>query len=576
MSAQVANQLTPPEDVSFVWLLDRLLTIEGAIIIVSALAFSAFVIVLILLFIPATRKVLSESDLRLRLPFGVGIERRASLPSEQQLADAASTAAVEQETLTPSMAKPAPEKPESPVEAPTAEQDDSAVTERDLYIDMHVAAQEHDEEALENVHKKWLELENRKWSDEEITALRAHLRLNMGLNGALDELKRLEAENADWIAPSYHLARFFLDLQSPSEALEHVERGLTRTNTEAGKLRLLLLRADVLQKLSQNEEALTSLYDFANQTQDKKRRANVYDKIADIYETQDDIERMHEALETGLALEPENTDRRFRLAYSYGKTKGSNLLSYYHYKIIVEQDNRYSGALNNYASVLGDFGIKGEQIRLWQGANEFAHPYPAGNLAIALIDAGFFKEARKYLRELPEEHRGESRALEAANHMRKSDKEERCVLEKVDSAARQMHQLTESLLELNQREDICAIEPKNIAGSWTDDEGSKYELSAEDAQFSGELTTFSKIYKITGKKLDALVILKFVETKSYTGFGLLVLGTGDPSARGTWVDVYRDAEEFTARLLLLSKDELKGLRLKEQHNVQELRLSRPT
>ena len=113
MSAQVANQLTPPEDVSFVWLLDRLLTIEGAIIIVSALAFSAFVIVLILLFIPATRKVLSESDLRLRLPFGVGIERRASLPSEQQLADAASTAAVEQEALTPSMAKPAPENPKA-------------------------------------------------------------------------------------------------------------------------------------------------------------------------------------------------------------------------------------------------------------------------------------------------------------------------------------------------------------------------------------------------------------------------------------------------------------------------------
>ena len=313
------------------------------------------------------------------------------------------------------------------------------------------------------------------------------------------------------------------------------------------------------------------MYRVVPEIGDEQLKAQVFDKLADLYEMRDDNIRMQLVLEEGLQLQPEDKQRRFRLAYSYGKEKETKPLAVYHYRILARYDLEYNFALNNLGAELINFDLKGEKIRLWKQASEFNQPYPAGNLAIALADAGFFDEARAYIEELPDEYRNKSRAVEALEYIKNAEERELERSEKLDKFAGLKHRYMLKAVAARNDKTIRLIPSNELRVIWKMNGDLQFQINEmPNNAVKGEMHTDTRLYDISGERKDVLLDLHFKQTKVKRPLGLLAPFTPSPSY--TWSDVILLRDEYDVRLVLQGPRKMIGYRESSDLEITEVEL----
>lgn len=441
------------------------------------------------------------------------------------------------------------------------------------FIGMLRAAKEGDETKLESEYQRYLK-EKPEASREDSACWRVHLRRQIGIPGAVIEYKSLEEENPDWVEPSRKLAHFYFKTSALELAHQHLETGFQRANTNEKKGPLVLLKADLLKEEGKVGKALSILYEFAQDVDERDLKSTTYQKIADIYESLGDTERMTVALEKALSIDPDNTAHRYRLAFEYGKTENLGLLSCFHYRVLLLQEPNHATALNNYGAQLEDLGAQAETIRLWKRGVEMAETdYPAGNIAIKLANAGFLAEAEEFLNELTAEQRAGERARYATEIIQKKRAENSEKVETIEAEARSYHDSIRDLLEKNEIEELRTLSVGKLAGTWQQDNDVKLALTANSGVLSGEWKTPNNIYDVRGNKIGALIILEATETKRLIGgFGALL--TGSSSSEPYWADITSNPMKFNLRLVIHSDGHLEGVRTEDGNKLKKCILTR--
>jgi len=94
-----------------------------------------------------------------------------------------------------------------------------------------------------------------------------------------------------------------------------------------------------------------------------------------------------------LEIDPSNNDLRSSLAYIYAK-RGSGDIALYHYLRIPEKQ-RTGLVWNNLGASLQSFQLRVKAISAYKAGKSMGETIAMGNLAIALMGAGFVEEARK-------------------------------------------------------------------------------------------------------------------------------------------------------------------------------------
>lgn len=444
--------------------------------------------------------------------------------------------------------------------------------ELQLKIDMYTAAENNDPEALRKAYGELSNVADREISIENLDGLYHYLRAKMGITEAIDELKELEKNNDDWTSPSYYLALLYKSLDSYDQALMHIDTGLAKCKDSARKaVRLQFLRADIFTHLDKPGEILEDLYDLVSKATTDRGRTLIYDKLADLYEALGDRTRMRLSLEQGLRLEPENKKRRFRIAYSYADDKNTKDLAIYHYQILTIQDPKYPSALNNYGALLEHYNLHGKKILLWKQAKEFDNPYPAGNIAISLANAGFQEEAKKCIEEIPEEHRNQARAIDALKHIETTQEDQGKQLQHIEKVANLKHRYMLEAITTQENAAVKKIKATDLIGTWEMKDGMNFEIiEANGNLLRGRIITESHIYEISGEKIDALINLHFKQTKVKSAGGLFSVAPFGAPPTPTWTDTGTFRDEYDVILVLKEPKRLVGYREFSGSNITEL------
>ena len=458
---------------------------------------------------------------------------------------------------------------------------DQPVSARHLNIEMRIMAHNRDQVGLDDTYCRYRDHPERDVSDEELESLYAFLRIRVGRNDGFGKLHDLETSNKAWTVPSKYLYDYYMSLKAFDKALKHVDLGKSRAQDEESIIGFELRRAEVFVKQDRGGEILGELYALIENTKSQNAKTQIYEKLADVYEILGDEIRTCRALERALFASPEDKKVRFRLAWKYGENEETTPDSIYHYQLLTRQDQRYSSALNNLAADFQKLGLKGKALRLWRTAAEFDWPYPSGNLAIELAEAGFYDEAEEYIEKLPEKFGTKSRAIEASNIIREGRSKERKKNEDLNKFIDIRRRYLDEELAANAKSELRQIKHQTLIGEWKGSNSEILTINEIDGRrhVSGEFRTYNVVYRVTGIRADVLLILSAKETKKKVMPGLFGFAAPVGSSEGTWVDASISPDEFNLRLVLKSKTTLAGLKTKKEipiteRSVQEVKFVR--
>lgn len=382
---------------------------------------------------------------------------------------------------------PSSESPDEGVENSGADIDKEnelplEVEGENAFIRMMYAAAYRDREAseIEDAYQKISSLHGRQISDEHLETLRCRLRLEVGVIEAVGELKELEKNHKEWTDPSNALTEYYKKLERYDLAQSHAETAIARATNGLEKAYSFAQMADIISKTEGSREAVSYLSDSTSSLNESGAKANVYEKIADILQ-EDDWLQAAKALEEALRLNPEKKETRFKLAYLYGE-RGRKLNSLYHYRILCTQDTNYDFAMNNLGVLYGELGLKGKNIETWKHSANGGHVFSTGNIALSMIDSGFFDEARTLLNTVPSEDRENKRVLYAFNLLSSKPEQEEKELKKYINATKVHHNLMLKAVEQENRVGTKFIEEGDLVGSWKASGGAEIVFSRNEGQ----------------------------------------------------------------------------------------------
>lgn len=448
---------------------------------------------------------------------------------------------------------------------------DQPVSAQRLKTEMWIKAHERDANGLDDAYCQYKDHADRDMSEEELESVYAFLQIRVGRADSFEKLHELETSNKEWIAPSRYLCDYYRSLKSFDKALEHVTVGKSRAGDEESIIGLELRRAGIFIQQDRGGEILGDLYSLIENTESGKGKAQIYEKLADVYEELGDSVRKCRALERALLASPVNKDVRFRLAYEYGESDETIADSIYHYQVLARQDREYSSVLNNLALGFDKLGLKGEALRLWKIAAKSDWPYPSGNRAIELAKAGFYDEAEKIIEEIPEPYRTKSRAIEASNYIKQERSKVKERIEDLNKHIRMRRRYSNEELIANVKAELRQTKRESLTGEWkgSDSESMIINDINERGHVSGEFRTHNKVYRVTGVRTDVLLVLSAKETKRKVMPGLLGFAAPLGASEGTWMDVSYSPDEFDMRLILKNKTTFAGLRIKKETPITE-------
>ena len=405
---------------------------------------------------------------------------------------------------------------------------------------MFLAFLDKDMGALEEAY---LQQKNDPSSSRDTKATYYRFRYDLGDTSALELLLEMEELDDVGIGPSIYLSHIYMKLRAFDNAQRHASKAHEKARTKDEKSDAISLQSDVLESQGNLEGALANLFKGIREDRlDAPHKARLLIETANVLETMDRKERAAMSLEAALLHSPTDHDTRFKLAYLYSELgrRGDNYLSYYHYRILVNNDPKHHFAWNNFGAILHELGTKSLGISAWTRAidEEPDNDYPAANIAVSLTRDGYLDEAGRVLNSMDSGKRLGKRARYADAKLEEAARTDEDARKKILSSANEAHQI---VLPFCQNFDLLALQESDelvsIAGSYVGT-SQTLELAVNAGSVTGSLETHRRLYDLTAIELDGPILIFKAEPKKIRGrLGLLSIGLSDeelPASEEQW------------------------------------------
>lgn len=219
------------------------------------------------------------------------------------------------------------------------------------------------------------------------------IRIALDKGGKLQRLVMLAKEHLAISGVVENLARGYLHYEEYSKAAEAFEQAAGNAKEAHDATRLLKEAALASQKAGDGDRALSSV--------DRMRRIAAEggvgqehileaERVLGELRNEDDVQIA--ALERLLELSPEDSEKRFALAYKYSETERDDLAAHHYFRI--PSAERTGITWNNLAVSLDRLEMPVKSVSAYRRAEERGETLAMSNLANKLMDAGFVTEAR--------------------------------------------------------------------------------------------------------------------------------------------------------------------------------------
>lgn len=273
--------------------------------------------------------------------------------------------------------------------------DPSPEWDRDKYFDaLDMAVFKNDDTRLNRVKDAYLSSKHVETKDDrlEVEARILWLRQIFGGKTQLEGLNALNNENPQSPKVLHYLAESYSVYKYDEKAAKIFEESANLETKPEPKLNRFCSAA-ISRARSGDRQAhvwlITQTRDLVNQLPNGEQTlVSSLVSIADLYKSDHDYLAYSEWL---LAISPSKNDLRFSIAYKYSEV-GNDQLAIFHY-LLIPRDQRQSHVWNNLGVSYAREGLKGKSIQFYRKSEELGGTLAMSNLAHALIEAGFLKEA---------------------------------------------------------------------------------------------------------------------------------------------------------------------------------------
>jgi tetratricopeptide (TPR) repeat protein len=184
-------------------------------------------------------------------------------------------------------------------------------------------------------------------------------------------------------------------------AIETYHKAYFLSQTEEQKGIAAIKVASCLIDSGNKNEAIEYLLSIKKEFSDKKVIAELFSKLAQVYDDENSwIERCL-ATELAIANDPSNTSYLFDAGYAYSNSyrigDQMTLLSLLHYKDLTEYNEKSEAGHNNLGVAYSVLDLKHKAVKSYKRGVELNHSLAASNLANKYIQEGFLDEAKELL-----------------------------------------------------------------------------------------------------------------------------------------------------------------------------------
>lgn len=373
------------------------------------------------------------------------------------------------------------------------------VTAEDWAREMFIAFMDNDVGKGEEAYKKLQECESNIDNRLHNDAWYYYLLFGCGDTSALKKLEDLAQK--DGITPAVkHIATkytgFCYEKAGELDKAEGAFRLAAEISSisESDRAEDQVSLAKCLFKNDKKGEAFDLLMRAIAQTSDESALSELYEGLAHIYELAGELEMKAIALEKLIEIQPNNTQLRFKAAYSYGQEDFDNL-ALLHYKTMISFKPEDPFALNNIAVAYSRLGMPIFATTFYKESFKQKETLAAANLAYKYMEAGFDEEAAEILAEARKSDKIDPKVGEAISDVEKKRQNESKSEEKAIKKAKEQQKF---MLKFAEAYFVKISDSPEIAGAWKSTEGNEIEIKQVKDSIEGTWRKSNTDYKFEG------------------------------------------------------------------------------
>ena len=187
--------------------------------------------------------------------------------------------------------------------------------------------------------------------------------IRSGFLDSIREIERLEHENPTLTDASRSLARYYLGIGATEKASSSTETAISRATNDGDRVSGLLLKAEIFENTKGKTEAREFIYSCVNLINDPEQKAIMFQKLGEMYESQENVFDAIVAFEQATRFDPHNKSARFRSAFLCAANDGLKLLGLRQYRMLRNQDEQYGSTVNNLGILYGDLGHEASKVK---------------------------------------------------------------------------------------------------------------------------------------------------------------------------------------------------------------------
>lgn len=252
-----------------------------------------------------------------------------------------------------------------------------------------------DEAGAKEISGKYLatELGEQPQNHKSWEAFKEYANLLFDKGGSVSRLQEFTAENPDNAQIMTYLARIFSHFDEFEKAAVWYERAAETADDSAEKLQLIGKAACAYQEAKKDllaEELVARMRSMCAGTDKGELEVLATERKLSEVEKNDEI--LIGTMERLLAVNPDDTETRFSLAYKYS-LRGNSDLAALHYERI-PYAKRTAVTWNNLGVAFDQIGMPAKSVDAYRKSQEMKETLAMSNLANKLIGAGFLIEAQ--------------------------------------------------------------------------------------------------------------------------------------------------------------------------------------
>jgi tetratricopeptide (TPR) repeat protein len=310
--------------------------------------------------------------------------------------------------------------------------------ESDPVVEAIIAAGNSDPTTVRSALEPWIRDATNRDEEKAREAQMLYWLVRAGDEGQLTNLRSLTDTNPALPDPALYFAQALSDLGEPLEAADELDQRLSSI-AESERPRVLIVEARLRRSAGRPRDAeARAARALGSESISTEIRAEALAELG--YAFEDDNRKLDAFafFEQSLELDPTQRVLRFHLAYEYA-VAGFHEPAIAHYEALVDRDE--SGAKNNLGIQFLESGLPATGVVLLKQSALAGTSLAAGNLAMNLVEAGYFEEARPWIERGRGANDTHARVEEAALTLAARPTEEDAVLRDIRARGRDLRQV---------------------------------------------------------------------------------------------------------------------------------------